>query len=53
MLDACMRGVSLTQYERRHVERGEGEKPMDRKCLDVLDLTIGMHASTMVLTYVM
>ena len=53
MLDTCMRGVSLTRYGRRHVERGESEKLVDRKCLDVLDLTIGMHASTMVLTYVM
>ena len=35
------------------MERGEGEKVVDRKWLDVLDLTIGMHASTMVLTYVM
>ena len=35
------------------MERGEGEKVVDHKCLDVLDLTIGMHGSTMVLTYVM
>ena len=43
-MDAPMRGGPLTWYERCLVERGEGEKVVDRNYLVVLDLTTGMHA---------